>query len=292
MVFLVCLWIQYFRKKIIDNAKRLKDGYVLIDDGWTKHGDWETQYTNKFPGGMKYLAKEIKSLGFKPGLWIAPFFVNPKSFLAHEHEDWLIKDKHKYIEGFNVLPFTLPFVRFRYVLDPENPKVMRYIKDCIINIVENWGFELLKLDFLYTIYFNPRYKDTKIPDQILREFLTFIKKRYPSVYTIGCGCPLGPAAGLVDAMRISGDITTPQLNNIWPINKIVNSQKLKLLENNLQYRTGFEKVWNIDPDVFIAGKETGFSQKQAQKLYQLIKSTQGLFFLGDNLTKTKPKNYF
>lgn len=291
-----CSWSAFGQniseKKISDNAEKLKEGYVLIDDGWTLQGDWKDTNPKKFPNGMKFLATKIKSLGLKPGLHLAPFIADPKSKLAKTHPDYFVKVGRKNIEGFNLFPFKVPFVRLRYVLDMEKPEVYKYIQGCVENIVENWGFELLKLDFLYAIYFNPKYKDPVIPDQILKNFLNLIKKKYPKVYTIGCGCPLGPAAGLVDAMRISNDITSPQLNGLWPINKIINSQKLRQLENNLSSRKGFEKIWNIDPDVFIQGKETGFSQKQIQKLCKLIKSSKGLFFLGDDLTKVDPNTYF
>jgi alpha-galactosidase len=290
-----CSWYAYgfniSEKKIIDNAICLKklwpgeDKYVLIDGGWTKDGDWENADTVKFPKGMKYMATQIKKIGLRPGIWISPFLADPNSEIVNKHPEYFIKKDGQFINGFNLFPFQFPFINQKYILDLEKPEVLAYLRECIHKIIVDWGYELLKLDFLYAIYFNPKYKTPDIPDQILTDFLTYIKRTYPNIYTIGCGCPLGPAAGLTDAMRISNDITTPQLDNLWPINSIVNSQKLHQLEQNLKYRKDFSKIWNIDPDVFVGRKSSGLSNNQIKKLYSLIENSKGLFFLGDDLTK-------
>ena len=290
-----CSWYAYGEnineEKILQNAIKIKDffsnsneKYVLIDDGWTKCGDWKISSATKLPKGMKNLSQKIKNMGLKPGLWIAPFWVDPKSNFANKHPEWIVKTK-RFVEGFPILPFSIPFFKFIYIVDMENPKVISYLKSCIKVIVEDWGFELIKLDFLNSIYFNPKYKSPEVPDKILNEFLTWIRKTYPSVYTIGCGCPLGPAAGAVDAMRISADIVNPYLQNIWPINIFFNSRRLSLLERNLKYRKHFSKIWHIDPDVLVSSKSNGFSMKQVDKLYKLITRAKGVFFLGDDLTK-------
>ena len=63
---------------IAENLKDYGAEYVQLDDGWqgTGHGlgenrDWTT-IDKRFPGGMDRLAAHIKSLGLKPGIWLAP----------------------------------------------------------------------------------------------------------------------------------------------------------------------------------------------------------------------------
>ena len=46
-------------------------------------------YAVQFPEGMKWLADEIRRLGFKPGLWMAPFGTGNEAFYA-EHKDWFL----------------------------------------------------------------------------------------------------------------------------------------------------------------------------------------------------------
>lgn len=297
-----CSWYAFGKNiteaKVLENAQKFakypiktKDKYILIDDGWAHWGDWNTPMDFRFPKGIKNTANEIKKMDLKPGIWIAPFLVDKNSRLATTHTNYLVRNSFGLVNGFRTLPFNLPFFAFKPMLDLEKPKVLKYIRDCISNIVENWGFELIKLDFLYAIYFNPKYKTTQIPDQILIEILTFIRKTYPEVYTIGCGCPLGPAAGLVDAMRISADTINPYLDNIWPLNRIINSSRLKALGENIKSRKNFNKIWNIDPDVFVSRKSTGLTDEQLKKLKTIITTSKGLTFLGDDLRKIEVEPY-
>lgn len=298
-----CSWYAYGKnineEKILRNSEAFskykvanKEKYIIIDDGWTKWGDWKTYHKSRFSKGMKHISLKIKELDLKPGLWIAPFLVDKNSQYAQINSDCLVKNKMGLVDGFRMLPFNIPYFFNKAILDLEKPKVFKLVATCLTNIIENWGFELLKLDFLYSIYFNPRYKTPVVPDQILKELLSFIRKAYPHVYTIGCGCPLGPAAGLVDSMRISADIINPSLDNLWPINVIVNNERLNLLEINLNLRSETKKIWNIDPDVFVSRRSTGLSQSRVDRLKMLINKSKGNMIFGDDLTKNRLLKFF
>ncbi len=84
-----CTWYYYYNRinetEVKSNARwiaeNLKDygaEYVQIDDGWQGgrgpqgYRDWTTVNREHFPDGMAELAGYIKSLGLKPGLWLAP----------------------------------------------------------------------------------------------------------------------------------------------------------------------------------------------------------------------------
>lgn len=298
-----CSWYSFGKnineEKILGNARefasypsKTKDRYILIDDGWSSWGDWNKWSKSKFSNGLQSVATTIKNFKLKPGIWIAPFLADKHSDYATRFSDTLIRNRYRLIDGLKILPFNIPFFAFKALLDMENKKVRKYIYDCISIIVEEWGFELLKLDFLYAIYFNPRYTTPQIPDQILKDFLLFIKRTYPHVYTIGCGCPLGPAAGLVDSMRISADTIHTYLDNFWPFNRIVNSGALFDLQKNIEIRNNFHKIWNIDPDVLVTRKSSGFTKQKIATLKQLIKQSKGNVFLGDDLRRIKMQNIF
>ena len=49
-------------------------------------------YKTQFPEGMKWLADEIRKLGFRPGLWMAPYGTGNDEFYAR-HKDWFLHDK-------------------------------------------------------------------------------------------------------------------------------------------------------------------------------------------------------
>lgn len=63
---------------------------IIVDDGWQyAYGEWKAN--SYFPHGMKWLAKNIKKLGFKPGLWICPTIAEPHSWIAQMEPDMLGK---------------------------------------------------------------------------------------------------------------------------------------------------------------------------------------------------------
>ena len=129
----------------LKGAAALFDGGDLfqIDDGWEPFvGDWETTDTLKFPNGLKPVADAIHARGLKAGLWLAPFVCEEKSDLFRTHPDWLLKyDGQPWKDGCNWSGF--------YSLDIDHPEVQDYLTRVFIRVFDEWGFDLVKLDFLY-----------------------------------------------------------------------------------------------------------------------------------------------
>lgn len=263
--------------------------YILIDDGWTTHGDWLSANTSKFPEGIQPIAERVKKIGMKLGLWIAPFLVSPTSKIFAQHPKWFIRSHDgNLVEGMQITPWDRFLPYHRWILDLQNSQVQRYLKNAITRMVEEWQISYLKLDFLYAQHFNPRFTDAQVPDTLLRTFLSWIKKTYPHIYIAACGSPLIPAIGKVDSMRISADITVPLLSNRWPWNTIFHSRKLKQLQHNLTIRNFTRVLWHIDPDVFVCHPKYGLSKKQVHQLRAIIQKANGTIFLGDDLTSLNP----
>ena len=66
---------------------------IQIDDGYQKEvGDW-CDFNEKFPSGVKTLAKKIHNSGFAPEIWLVLFVVHPRSELARDHPEWLLRKK-------------------------------------------------------------------------------------------------------------------------------------------------------------------------------------------------------
>jgi len=255
-------------RKIISNAEILAknispplDTYVVIDEGWCQWGNWNNPYTDKFPGGLKYLSQKITDLGLFPAIWIAPFLTDQPT-----------KNRLK------VLPY-------KYILDLENPDVFKDCLNSIETLIKKYKFKFLKLDFLYALHHLPKFTSGKIPDEILENFLSTIKKTYPEIHINACGCPLGPAIGNCDSMRISTDNFIPYLNRLWPINHLICSHKLNQLEKNLKSRDHTRRFWLLDPDVFSCRNSTGLNHRQISRLSSAIRKAHGLYFLGDDLSQ-------
>jgi len=294
-----CTWQAYGthidEEKILSHADfitehRLPLTYILIDDGWTTWGNWLTPDRDTFPHGMRWLAQRLTHMGLRPGLWIAPFLVDPDASLARRYPAWLVRDSSgNPVDGRKITPFDRNMPYRKWILDLARRDVREYLFHCIHTIVHTWGFQFLKLDFLYAQHFHPTYRASAIPDRLLKNFLSRIKTRYPSVHIAACGCPLAPAVGVVDSMRISEDIINPQLRGTWPLNSIIHTRRLRQLMQNLRVRKWTNRYWLLDPDALVTNPLFGFSREQIRSLRDTIRTANGLMFLGDNLLRLERK---
>jgi alpha-galactosidase len=212
-----CSWYWYYGTEnyddIMGNVKALAASNmaphlrtIQIDDGWNyvsedaprNWGDWHAGY--KFPDGMKVTADKIREAGFEPGLWLAPFAVDPGSNLLRDHPDWLIQlpdgaGPQKTWEA--------------YGLDLTNPNALNYVRETFTRVFDEWGFTYIKIDFLlYAILPGGRYDPTKTSAEALRDGLQVIRDvAGDDRFVLTCGCPMGPAVGVADGQRIGFDVS-------------------------------------------------------------------------------------
>jgi hypothetical protein len=171
-----------------------------IDDGFqTAIGDW-LSINNKFPNGMKVVAQKIKGAGFKAGLWLAPYAVGFTSRIVKDHPDWLIIDpdtKKPVIAGPNWGGF--------YALDMYNRGAREYLKQVFDTVLQDWGFDMLKLDFCFAAAMIPRMGKSR--GEIMWDAMELIRELVgPEKLVLGCGVPLASAFRKVDYCRIGSDV--------------------------------------------------------------------------------------
>ncbi len=117
----------------------------IIDAGWqSSYGDWGID-TVKFPGGLKPVFDYIKSKGMKPGLWISLGATDTRSEVYQNNPEWAVKNQ----DGS---PMNLQFDVDRMFSWPTYSMCMTtgwydYIKDVILNLVNEHGLEYIKADF-------------------------------------------------------------------------------------------------------------------------------------------------
>ncbi len=175
--------------------------YFQIDDGWqTAVGDW-LSVKPAFPKGMGFLARSIRDHKLLPGLWLAPFVAAGDSDLAKKHPDWLLKNaKGKPLNvGWNPV-----WGGWYHALDFYNNEVRNYLGGVFHMVLDQWGFELVKLDFLFAVCIAPPAGKTR--GQVMFEAMDFLRKVAGTKKILACGVPLGAAFGLADYCRIGGDI--------------------------------------------------------------------------------------
>ena len=258
---------------------------VQIDDGFESQiGDW-LSFNRGFPEGVAPLAKEIRLAGFTPGLWLAPFVVHPKSRLAADHPDWILRTRSGRPANAGFLWGT-----FGYGLDLTHPGALEYTTEVISTAVEVWGFPYLKLDFLYAAALQARFADpTRSRAQVLRRALEVVRQAAgEETMLLGCGCPLGPAIGLMDAMRIGADTARrwrPAYQGIEVFfGKEVTFPAAENAVHNTLTRAALHRRWWInDPDCLQLRPETRLSLAEVQSIASVIALSGGSLLLSDHL---------
>ena len=185
--------------KILHDLGDLPFDVFQVDDGWQMAiGDWEPNA--KFPSGMDGMAARIKATGRKAGLWLAPLLVVPSSNLYREHPDWLLRDGHGRLvsAGFN-------WGEQLYALDTTHPGALDWLR-ALMKKVRGWGYEYVKLDFLYAGAL-PGKRHVDMPrEAAYRDGLKVIREALGEAYFLTCGAPILPSLGLCDGLRVGPDV--------------------------------------------------------------------------------------
>ena len=257
-------------------SKKLPDVFQ-IDDGYENAvGDWLVQ-NERFPHGMKAAADSIREADMMPGIWLAPFAAEKKSILVKEHPDWLLRDENgvPQMGGCNWSGF--------YGLDIYNPEVRDYLKEVFDTVVRDWGYKLLKLDFLYAACLIPRRDKTRA--EIMYDGMRLLRELAGDALILGCGVPLAPAFGMVDYCRIGCDMTLNWLGDkiMRPLHREVPSTRNTIF-NTVSRRHLDGRAWRNDPDVFLLRDDNmKLSPEQREILATVNALFGGVLFTSDNV---------
>ncbi|MCK6692260.1 MAG: alpha-galactosidase, partial [Thermoanaerobaculia bacterium] len=203
-------WYRYFdhisEDIILKNLESVADSglpfrYFQIDDGWQNAtGDWRSVKPD-FPGGMGLLANKIREKGLHPGLWLAPFVASGRSQLVKKNPEWLLKGPNgkPLRAGWNPV-----WGGWFYALNFYHPAVQDYLSGVFHVVLDQWGYAMVKLDFLFAACLAPPPGKTR--GQAMHDALEFLRRQLGGRTMLACGVPLGSAFGLADICRIGGDV--------------------------------------------------------------------------------------
>ena len=280
-------WYRYFNrvtaKDVLENVASIqKSGlpfrYVQIDDGWqTAVGDWRS-VKSTFPDGMQALATAIRDQGFQPGLWLAPFVAAAKSDLVRRHPEWLLKKASgkPLRAGWN--PY---WGGWYYALDFYNQAVQDHLSGVFHIILEQWGYEMLKLDFLFAACLIPPAGKTR--GQVMHDVMRFLRQQIGDKVLLACGVPLGSAFGTADICRIGGDVHVKWEHRMlqW-LRHRERVSTLASLRSTLGRWQLNKRAFLSDPDVFILrDAQQGLSPVQKHTLLTINTLLGGLLFTSD-----------
>ena len=208
-----CSWYQLYTtvseldvqrnlRNLAELHDRLPMRLIQLDDGFQHAvGDW-LELNDKFPSGMPALVRDIRQQGFMPGLWLAPFLLSGHSHTYAAHPDWVIRDEQG--QPLNALyNWGAP----NFALDTTHPDALDYVLQAVHTAVHEWGYDYLKLDFLYAAAMRgQRHDPTLTSVQAYRQAMRRIREVAGERFILASGAPLLPSVGLVDGMRIGSDV--------------------------------------------------------------------------------------
>ena len=263
-------------------AQVLRPGDLFqIDDGWQQGvGDWECN--DKFPHGLKPLVDEIHGKGLKAGLWLAPFGCQKGARLMQEHPDWLLQVEGKpWYCGCNWGGF--------YALDIDKPEVRDYLRRVFDRVLNQWGFDLVKLDFLYAAAPFGNERESRA-GRMLRA-MELLRECCGEKLILGCGVPLMPAFGLVDYCRIGCDVGLDWANS-WVMrrtNREYVSTRNAIL-NSIFRRQLNGRAFLNDPDVFFLREDNLKLSRDEKFILATVNSLfGGLLLCSDDMSKYSPE---
>jgi alpha-galactosidase len=296
-----CSWYYYYgtvtEADVVKNLRALEEhreallvACVQIDDGYQAGiGDW-TETNEKFPRGMAWLAREISAAGFTPGIWLAPFFVGASSRLFAEHPDWVIRGN----DGAPVLAMR-NWDQDCYGLDCTHPDAEAWLRELFHEITDRWGYDYLKIDFLYGAALAGRRHDASASRiEAYRRGLRAVREAVGERFVLGCGALMGASVGLVDGQRIGPDVAP-----WWRFNRPVQPPRRRgsprlggpvgtdgAVLNALTRSWMHGRLWANDPDCLLArSTRTKLTLPEVQSLATAIALSGGMVLASDDLTE-------
>jgi alpha-galactosidase len=158
-----------------------------------------------------------------------------------------------------------------YALDTTHPDVLQWLAS-LMKQVRAWGFDYLKLDFLFAGAL-PGQRTQNMPrEAAYRQGLKVMRESMGAdAFFLTCGAPVLPSLGLCDAMRIG-----PDVSGEWE-----NYRDARLLYNSTTpgvrnaIRTSVNRLWlkplvHTDPDIaYFCSIQNSLSKEQKLLLQNL-----------------------
>jgi alpha-galactosidase len=282
-------------KIILDNLavfekRNLPIDFFQIDDGWaTRIGDW-LSVKPSFPNGMKPVAQKIQAAGFKAGLWLAPLIVEQKSRIFKEKPEWLLRDTHGKLVPAGFSPHWSGWLNGRFfVLDFYKKEVQEWLSGVFFTILNTWGYDMVKLDFLYAACIVPQNGKTR--GQVMHDIMDFFRRVAGEKIILACGVPLASAFGKVEFCRIGADI-----HMAWDHQQLAFLKNRERVSTWVSLRTTLgrwqlnNRFFHSDPDVFILRKDNNqLTDTQRATIFMVNTLLGNLLFCSDDLSAYPPE---
>ena len=132
--------------------------YIQLESGWQESPGNLSINRDRFPGGMTSVVEQIHANGFKAGICIDPFSIEPNSKLIQKHPEVCLRsinrektpseDNEPQTDVLNdLVEVHLPGRGVPLaILDVSHPQTQAHVKKVIKQLVDEWGYDLIKAD--------------------------------------------------------------------------------------------------------------------------------------------------
>ncbi len=289
-----CSWFYTFEhvteEEVLRNAefaaRELKPfglEYIQVDEGFQRwHGDWEGN--ERFPHGMKWLADQIRAMGLKPGIWLAPYVISEPTEVFQKHPDWLLRRSDGRLQRVGPWPSEdSDWARSenprRYGLDITHQEAAAWLADLFDTVANRWGYEMIKIDFVgWSLLAGEHYHDPTVTPAVAyrRGFEIMRRAAGPRCHIQECG-PAPVTVGLADSMRIELDQNYGFRRNTWSQYVAGSSGSAAAMAKRYYFH---KRTWINDADHICLNL---LSRSQAQAAATLIALSGGNIISGDRL---------
>ena len=264
--------------------------YTVVDCGWSESLTPENPVSgtamargNALFGDMRYLSEEIKAHGVRPGLWLRPLCIStplsvPKKYLLRPD---MLDFHNKFVYGCAA-----------EFLDPSVPSALEVIAADIRKVTMEWGYELIKPDFLTYDLFgefhnipktdcthnNWRFNDiNKTSAQIVKTLYETITKNAGGALIIGCNAIGHLASGYFHINRIGDDTSGESFE-----------RTRRMGVNSLAFRLCQHKVF-FDIDIDCVGQTESMPWEINRQWLKLATLSGAPLFVSFNPNKITPE---
>jgi alpha-galactosidase len=173
-----------------------------------------------------------------------------------------------------------------YALDLTRPDVTEWLKTVFRTVCEEWGFDYVKIDFIYAGAVDGIRHDPDVTRaQAYRRGLEAIRDAVGERFILGCGNPMGASTGIVDGARIS-----PDLAPFWRPpdggSDMSGPAALNAIRNTITRWWMHGRLWQSDPDCLLVRKsETALTPDEVRSLATVVAMSGGMVLDSDDLTR-------
>jgi hypothetical protein len=260
--------------------------YISIDLGWQKWYGCKEADPEKFLSGMKWMAEQIHARGLKAGICIVPFCAAPDAPITQSHPEYMLHDS----EGKMIQVFDQEVDAEFVLLDLSRLEAQEYIRSRIRQIIDDWGYDLIKVDLLsYARGPSANVADVVYHDnsltsvEVYRMGINLLKEVVESsprdvILTSCCACN-GPSIGILRSNYSSVGHLRRLANQFWEdkigFKRLIKSWTSRFHLNNT--------AWTNDFGAIIAGHSHPLNE--ALVIITASALSGGIVYVGDDLTE-------